>query len=54
MLEEKEGLSEDLTSRSLERQSDRCGQVMRSGSDSDLSSGQSEFLRKRNSKEDRK
>jgi hypothetical protein len=53
MLEEEEGLSEDLTGHSSGRWSDGCGRAVRSGSDNDLSSDESEFLHKRNSKEDR-
>jgi hypothetical protein len=52
MLREEERLSEDLISRSLGRRSDGCGRAVRSGSSGDLSSGESEFLCKRNSKED--
>jgi hypothetical protein len=62
MFEEEEGLSRDLTGRSLERWSNKCGRVARSGSSGraarsgssgDLSSGESKFLRQRNPKEDR-
>jgi hypothetical protein len=53
MFEEEEGLSRDLTGRSLERWSNKCGRAARSGSSGDLSSGESKFLRKRNPKEDR-
>jgi hypothetical protein len=62
MFEEEEGLSRDLTGRSLERWSNKCGRVARSGSSGraarsgssgDLSSGESKFLHKRNPKEDR-
>jgi hypothetical protein len=52
MLGEKEGLSGDLNSRSSGWQSDGRGRTTRrSGSDGDLSSGESELLRKRNPKE---
>jgi hypothetical protein len=51
MLGEEEGLSENLTNYSSGRRSDECGRVARSGGGSNLSSGESEFLRKRNSKE---
>jgi hypothetical protein len=50
MLGKEEGLSEDFIGRSSGRQSDGCGRVMRSGGYGDLSSGESEFLHKRNSK----
>jgi hypothetical protein len=53
MLGEEEELFEDLTSHSSERRSDRYGRAARSGSGGDLSSDESEFLHKRNSKEDR-
>jgi hypothetical protein len=48
---EEEWLSENLTNYSSGRRSDECGRVARSGGGSNLSSGESEFLRKRNSKE---
>jgi hypothetical protein len=51
MLGEEEGLSENLTNYSSGRRSDECARVVRSGGGSNLSSGESEFLRKRNSKE---
>jgi hypothetical protein len=51
MLGEEDGLSGDLTDRSSGRRSDECGQAARSGGGGDLSSGESEFLCKRNSKE---
>jgi hypothetical protein len=47
MLEE-EGLFEDLTGHSSGRWSDRCSQAARSGGN--FSSGESEFLCKRNPK----
>jgi hypothetical protein len=53
MLGEKKGLFRDLTGRSLGRWSDGCGLAMRSGSNGDLSFGESELLRKRTPKEDR-
>jgi hypothetical protein len=53
VLEEEEGLSGDLTSHSLERQSDRCSQAVRSGDSDDLSSDESKFLNKRNLKKGR-
>jgi hypothetical protein len=48
---EEEGISRDLTGRSLGRQIDGCGRTARSGSGDNLSSDKSEFLRKRNPKE---
>jgi hypothetical protein len=54
MLGEEEGLFGVLNNRSPRRQSNRCCQVARSGSDSDLSSAKSEFMRKRNPNECRK
>jgi hypothetical protein len=51
MVEEEEGLSGDLTGRSSGWQSDGCNQMARSGGGDDLSSGETKFLRKRNSKE---
>jgi hypothetical protein len=51
MLGEEEGLSRDLTGRSSGRRSDGCGWEARSGGGSNLSSGESEFLHKRNPKE---
>jgi hypothetical protein len=50
MLEEEEGLYGDLTDRSPGRQSSRCGRTTRSGDSGNLSSSESEFLRKRNLK----
>jgi hypothetical protein len=51
MLGEEEVFSEDLTGHSSRLRSDSCGWAARSGSGSDLSSDESEFLRKRNPKE---
>jgi hypothetical protein len=51
ILGEEEGLSGDLTDRSSERRSDGCGRATRSDSGNDLSSGENEFLHKRNPKE---
>jgi hypothetical protein len=51
MLGEEEGFSGDLTGRSSERRSDGCSRAARSGSASDLSSDESEFLHKRKPKE---
>jgi hypothetical protein len=51
MLGEEEGLSRDITDHSSGWQSDGCGQAVRSGGGSDLSSGENEFLHKRNPKE---
>jgi hypothetical protein len=51
MLGEEEGLSGDLTGCSPGRQSNGCCQATRSGSSSDLSSTESDFMRKRNPKE---
>jgi hypothetical protein len=45
-----EGLSRDLTDHSSGRRSDGCGRVARSVGGGDLSSDESEFLHKRNSK----
>jgi hypothetical protein len=53
MLGEEDGLSEDLTGRSSGWRSDECGRATRSGDGGDLSSSESEFLCKRNSKEGR-
>jgi hypothetical protein len=53
MLGEEEGLFRDLTGHSLGLWSDGCDLAVRSGSSDDLSSGESEFLSKRNPKEDR-
>jgi hypothetical protein len=50
MIGEEEGLSRDLTDRSSRRWSDGCGREVRIGGGGDLSSGESVFLRKRNSK----
>jgi hypothetical protein len=50
MLRKDEGLFEDLTGHSSRRRSDGCGQAARSGGSDDLSSGESEFLCKRNLK----
>jgi hypothetical protein len=47
MLGEEEGLSSDLTGHSSGRRSYRCG----CGDGGDMSSGESEFLHKRNLKE---
>jgi hypothetical protein len=44
------GALRDLTGRSSEWRSDRCGRATRSSGNNDLSSGESEFLRKRNPK----
>jgi hypothetical protein len=52
MLGEEDGLFGDLTGRSSGWRSNRCGRAARSGSGSDLSSGESEFIRKINVKED--
>jgi hypothetical protein len=49
MLRKEEGLSEDLTGLSSRRRSDGCDRVAWSDDDDDLSSSESEFLRKRNS-----
>jgi hypothetical protein len=53
MLGKEEGLFRNLVGCSSGRRSDECGQAARSGSSDDLSSGESEFLCKRNPKEDR-
>jgi hypothetical protein len=53
MLGEEEGLSEDLTGRSSGQRSDGCGRTVRSGGGDDLSSDESEFLHKRNSRKGR-
>jgi hypothetical protein len=53
MLGEEEGLSGDLTGCSSGWRSDGCGRAVRSGGSGDLSSGESEFWRKRNPKEGR-
>jgi hypothetical protein len=50
MLSEEEGLSRDLIDHSLGRRSDKCGWAARSGGGGGLSSGESEFLHKRNLK----
>jgi hypothetical protein len=50
MLGEEEGLSRDLIGRSLGWRSDRCDWAVRSGCGDNLSSGESEFLLKRNPK----
>jgi hypothetical protein len=50
MLGEQEGFFVDLTSHSSGRWGDGCGWTMRSGGGDDLSSDESEFLCKRNSK----
>jgi hypothetical protein len=50
-LREEEGLSGDLTGRSSRRQGNGCSRAARSGSNNDLSSSESKFLRKRNPKE---
>jgi hypothetical protein len=50
MLREEKWLSGDLTGRSSGRRSDGCGQAVRSGGGGDFSSGESEFLSKRNPK----
>jgi hypothetical protein len=44
------GALRDLTGRSSEWRSDRCGRATRSSGNNDLSSDESEFLRKRNPK----
>jgi hypothetical protein len=54
MLGEEEGLSEDLLGHSSEWQSDKCGWVVRSGDDADLSSGENKYLHKRNPKKGEK
>jgi hypothetical protein len=51
MLREEEGLSDDLTGRTLGWQSDGCGRAVRSDGGHDLSSSKSKFLRKRNPNE---
>jgi hypothetical protein len=53
MLEGEEELFVDFIGRSSGRRSDGCSRAVRSGSDVDLSSSKSEFLRKRNRKEGR-
>jgi hypothetical protein len=53
MLREEEGLSGGFTSRSSRQKIDRCGWAARTGGYDDLRSGESEFLHKRNSKEDK-
>jgi hypothetical protein len=53
MLGEENGFSGDLTGRSSRQQSDGCARAVRSGSGGNLSSDESEFLRKRNLKEGR-
>jgi hypothetical protein len=50
MLGEEDGHSGDLTSRCTGWQSNGCGRTARSGGSDDLSSSESEFLRKRNSR----
>jgi hypothetical protein len=50
MFGEEKVLFGDLTDRSSGRRSDICGRAVRSGSGGDLSSGESEFLCKRNLK----
>jgi hypothetical protein len=52
MLGEEERLYGDLIGRSSGRRSDGCGRAARSGSGGGLNSSESEFLRKRNPKED--
>jgi hypothetical protein len=51
MFGEEEGISENLTGRNSRWRSDECGRAVRSGRGSNLSSGASEFSRKRNLKE---
>jgi hypothetical protein len=51
LLGEEEGLFEDLISRSSGRRSDGCRPVVRSGSDGDLSFGNSKFFQNSNPKE---
>jgi hypothetical protein len=50
MLGKEDGFSEDLTGYSSGRWSDRCSRAVRSGGGRDLSSGESDFLCKRNPK----
>jgi hypothetical protein len=50
MLGKEDGFSEDLTGYSSGRWSDRCSRTVRSGGGGDLSSGESNFLCKRNPK----
>jgi hypothetical protein len=54
MLDKEEGLSGDLTGCSSGRRSDGCSGAARSGGGGDLSSGEREFLRKRNPKKGEK
>jgi hypothetical protein len=53
MLGEEEGFFGDLIGRTSRRHSDGCGRTTRSGGGGNMSSGESEFLRKRNLKEGR-
>jgi hypothetical protein len=50
MLGKEEGLFGDLIGRSSGQWRDKCGRATRSGGSDDLSSGESEFLCKRNPK----
>jgi hypothetical protein len=53
MFGEEEGFFRDLTGRNSGRRTSGCGQAVRSGSGGELSSDESEFLRKRTPKENR-